>query len=311
LSTYLFSGLTIISNFVIPELPFSNHNKGEFLFNLESAQQQSSRAFWSHHWLSGSEQVLSYSKQDSYHWLRFPGLADFRISDNVKEISCYPTPETTHETVRHLLLDQVLPRCMAHRGKIMLHASAVWLEEGSLLFIGESRAGKSTLAGYFHKTGQPVMSDDVIWIKANKNQILAVPSYGGLRLWEDSLSVLFNAEQSTHSMAHYSAKKRVPLGEHDFLRFGSAIPILALIVLSPPSQSSAGEIRLDPLSHREAFVEIGKKSFQLYLSDPIVIRRHMQALGRIVSRVSTYRLCMPHDYDLLPAVRQKILETVM
>lgn len=267
---------------------------------------------WSHHWLSpGGETLLSYGRQDPYQWLRFRGLADFRISANTKEICCYPLPRVPQETIRHLLLDQVLPRCLAHQGKIMLHASAVRLEQGLLLFIGDSGAGKSTLAGSFHQAGDSAISDDCVWIKESKDQIIALPSYGGLRLWEDSLEILFASEQDSYSMAHYSMKKRVALEGNKVLEYGKGIPILAVIMLSPIHKISALEVILDRLPHRDTFIGILKQTFQLDPMDLERMTRHVQALGRIIPRLPAYRLSMPHDYALLPLVRQKILEAVL
>jgi energy-coupling factor transporter ATP-binding protein EcfA2 len=312
LSIYLYCGQTVVSNIAIPELSQSNNSKTGLLFSLESPKKRSTEPIWFHHWLSPSgEKLLSYCRQDSYHWLRFPGLADFRISANAKEVSCYPLPEVSQETIRHLFLDQVLPRCLAHQGKIMLHASAVRLEQGLILFLGDSGAGKSTLAGNFHQAGSPVISDDCVWIKENKEQIVAVPSYGGLRLWEDSLKALFAFEPNIHSVAHYSSKKRVVLDKNNLLKFRKGMPILAVIVLSSPGQISASEVILDRLSQREAFIVLMKQSFHLNVMDLKRIKCHMQALGRIVLRMPSFRLSMPRDYDLLPIARQKILEKIL
>jgi energy-coupling factor transporter ATP-binding protein EcfA2 len=193
----------------------------------------------------------------------------------------------------------------------MLHASAVRLEQGLILFIGESGAGKSTLAGNFHQVGIPAVSDDCVWIKEGEECLEAVPSYGGLRLWEDSVEVLFGAEQEAHSMAHYSAKKRVPLQENDQPQIGKGVPVLAVIVLSPADQISSPEIILEPLARREAFIAMLKQTFQLDLSDLERMSRHASALGRIVPRLPAYRLSMPRDYSLLPLARKKILEAVL
>jgi hypothetical protein len=309
----LYSGLIIISTIAIPELPLSNQKKAGVQFSLESAQSQSTEHLFSYHWLApDGEKMFSYRKQDSFHWLRFPRLADFRISANIRGISCVPLPDIPQETIRHLLLDQVLPRCLAHQGNIMLHASAVRLEQGLLLFIGDSGAGKSTLAANFHQAGQQVVSDDCVRIREGQKSIVAIPSYGGLRLWEDSLRVLFAAEQDTYySMAHYSDKKRVPLSENDLLKFGEGIPILAVFVLSPATQTSILDVIIDRVPPREAFIAMAKQTFQLDLSDLKRISQHMQTLGRIVPRLPIYRLTMPRDYDLLPIVRQKILEKVL
>lgn len=312
MSKYLYCGLTVVSNIAIPELSQSKNDITKLVFRLVSTQPQLTELFWFHHWLSrDGEELLSYFKRDSHHWLRFPELSDFQISLNTKEIACFPTPETPRETTRHLLLDQVLPRCLAHQGRIMIHASAVKLNPGLILFIGDSGSGKSTLAGNFHQAGQPVVSDDCLWIKEGKRAIKAVPTYGGLRLWEDSLQVLFPAEQNTQSVAHYSTKKRVPLKESDARKFVRGLPILAVIVLSPLGDSQTSEIVLERLPNREAFIALMKQSFQLDVLDMKRMTRHIRALGRIVPRIPTYRLSMPHDYALLPLVRQKILETVL
>lgn len=193
----------------------------------------------------------------------------------------------------------------------MVHASATRLKNGLILFLGDSGAGKSTLAGNFHQAGQPAVSDDCIWIKEGKTAIKAIPTYGGLRLWEDSLDILFPSEQNIDPVAHYSAKKRVSLKENDFPRFSKGIPILAVFVLSPIGDTPVSEINLDRLSQREAFIALMKQSFQLNVLDIKRLKRHMGALGRIVPRIPAYRLSMPHDYDLLPLVRQKILEKVL
>ena len=309
--SYFYCGLPVLSNIAVPELSQSDDDRGELFFTLESARLQTGDSYRANTWRDPSGRVLlAYSNQDSHHWLRFPSLADFRISTNTKKISCYPLPEISRETIRHLLLDQVLPRCLAHQGKIMLHASAVQVEHGLLLFIGDSGAGKSTLAGNFHGAGLPVISDDCLWVKESKDQIVAVPSYGGLRLWEDSLQALFSAVQGTHSMAHYSAKKRVPLNENDLLRFGDGIPVLAVIVLSPPGQTSSSEIILERLAQREAFIALLKQTFQLNLMDLERMTSHMGALGRIVPRLPAYRLSMPRDYALLQIGRASCRDRV-
>jgi hypothetical protein len=309
---YLYCGLPVISNITIPELPHSANDKGGLSFTLELTHSQSKDIFHQTKWLNpNGEIVLTYCRQDDNHWLCFPWLADFRISLNTKKISCYPVPKIPEETVRHLLLDQVLPRCLAYQGKIMVHASAIQHKQGLLLFIGDSGTGKSTLAGNFHQAGNQVVSDDCVWVKEDQTSIMAVPSYGGLRLWEDSLDALFFADEDTSSMAHYSRKKRISLEGNDTNKVSNGIPVLAVIVIAPPEISSGSEVTLDRLSLREAFIAMMKQTFQLDLDDLERVRHHMQALGSIVPKLPAFRLSMPRDYDLLPIVRQKILETVL
>jgi hypothetical protein len=176
--------------------------------------------------------------------------------------------------------------------------------------LGNSGAGKSTLAGDFYRAGHPVISDDCLRIREEEHEILGVPSYGGLRLWGDSLETLFKEATETQPVAGYSSKRRITLMSSDIASSNNGTPILALIVLSPKNACMASEIHLEPLSRRDAFIDLHRQSFQLDPSDLERMTRHMKALGRIVPRLKVFQLSLPHDYSLLPLVRQKILEAV-
>jgi hypothetical protein len=312
LLTYLYCDITLTSNTVLPDLFQTNMGGGGLNFTLKKAREQLSDMTWSHYWYAkNGEPVLLYCKRDSYHLLRFPGMADFQISENAKKISCYPSLGLPLETLQHLLLDQILPRCLAQEGRIMLHASGVKLSQGMILFIGDSGAGKSTLAGNFHLTGFPAISDDCLWIKERNGEIVAVPTYTGLRLWDDSLEFLIPHGQASRSMAHYSRKKRVNLNEAANFHTESGLRVVAMIELIPGGQHSASKVLLERLPHREAFIKMLKQTFQLDLKDMERVKNHVRCLGRMVPRIPSFSLSIPHEYGLLPVVRQKILETVL
>jgi len=190
-----------------------------------------------------------------------------------------------------------------------MHASAVQLEKGILIFLGNSGTGMSTLAGVFHQAGQPAISDDVIWVKEDQTgEILVIPSYDGLRLWDDSLKVIFSEEQNILPMAHYSLKKRVLFSSRKLFPGG---PALAMIVLNPTEKLPSFRVHIELLSRRDAFMEIMDETFQLDSLDFEARNFRMQIVGRIVLKLPVYHLSMPQDYAVLPMVRQKILEAVM
>ena len=128
MSIYLYCNQTIASTVPLPALSSATDSTPDFSFRLEVSRPQKKNGFWLHDWLGPSgEKVLSYCKQGDDHLLRFPSLADFTVSLSANQIACYPIPETPLETIQHLFLDQVLPRCLAHQGMVMLHASTVYL----------------------------------------------------------------------------------------------------------------------------------------------------------------------------------------
>ena len=121
--------------------------------------------------------------------LRFPELADFIVEGN--NISCHPRPGCREESLRHLLLDQVIPRVWAHTGHLVLHASAVKLPDGRVIaFLGESGWGKSTLVAALQGADCQLISDDCIHLASCEEGVRLTPSYVGLRLNEDSIKAL-------------------------------------------------------------------------------------------------------------------------
>jgi hypothetical protein len=305
--TYLYCNQAILSNISIPELQQLDTSEKDIIFRVESNQVYPKEHSWLHNWVTAAHEIsLSYCVEDTYHWLRFPSLADFRISTDAGEIVCYPFLETPLRTIHHLLLDQVLPRYLAHQGMLMIHASAVQVDKGLVLFIGDSGSGKSTMAGIFHQSGDQAVSDDCVWVDNRKDKIVGVPCYEGLRLWEDSLHYLFSSEANTHSVAHNSTKRRVSFNHKTLIKAQAGIPVLAAIVLSP----SVSDVILERLTHRDAFIAILRQAFQLNVMDMGRMTRHVQLLGSIIPKLPSFRLSSPRDYDLLPILRNRILEAI-
>jgi len=311
LISYRYCGLPVQSNIPIPELPRFDTKERGIIFKIRHARPPAEDHVWSQHWFSSTgEGILSYCHQDNFHYLRFPGLADFQISPFSTQIICDPIPKIPRETIRHLLLDHVIPRCFAYQGKLMVHASAVRYEHYLILFVGDSGTGKSTLAGKFHLAGQSIVADDCLWIKGGRESVKAISTYRGLRLWSDSLDVLFPSDQKFDLMAHYSSKRRISLSEDDLLEHKDGLPILAVFVLSQADVFQDSDFSLEKLSSRESFIALMKQSFQLDVQDFNRIRELMSKLGHIVSKLRVYRLKMPYNYDLLSQVHKRILETV-
>lgn len=310
-SSFLYCSHPVMSAIPIPELPPSQGSGEGIFFCLESAREQDTDAVWTQQWRASAGQVtLAHRREGETHWLRFPALADFRISADAGDIACYPLPGIAEETIRHLLLDQVLPRCLAQQGRLMLHASAVRLDEGVLLFIGSSGAGKSTLAGNFHQAGHTALSDDCVWLKESGSRPTALPTYGGLRLWEDSLHSILDEDQPIHPMAHYSSKKRVFLTDQATGAAREGYPVRAVIAICPAGETPGADVSLEPLSRREAYMELVKQTFWLNVNDWERITGLTEALGGLIPALRTLRLRMRRAYRILPKVRAAILEAV-
>ena len=267
---------------------------------------------WFMSWtLPTGELWLQCAKDGCGYLLRFPEIVDFYVDAEGREIICAPEPETPMETIRHLLLDQVLPLVLNLKGREALHATAILTPLGVCAFTGPAGTGKSTLAASFFRAGYPVLSDDCLVLEEDNGHILAIPAYPGLRLWEDTLDALGENLSLSRPVAHYTSKKRLVLDSplSDFPK--GSYPLIRIYSLVR-SDVNDGNISLsstiiERLSLRAGFMELIQTVFRLDINDRSMLLRQFRFLERIVPRVPVRRLHVPNAFSSLPTVREAII----
>lgn len=279
---------------------------------LSQPQEVESEYDWFHDWLDPSgEVVLSCARVGEDYCLRFRDLADFWISRDCERITAYAANAIPEESIRHLLVDQVIPRVIAHRGHTVMHCSANLVADRAILFIGDSGAGKSTLATSLYRQGYPLLSDDCLLLQASGNGLLAVPNYAGARLWTDSLEALFDGEQFGEPMAHYSNKRRLIIPE-EAASSAKWLPVQAIFLLDTfPSSEGRLAVTVEPVSGANIMVTMLKNSFQLDMTDSTRISGQFAELGRIIaSGIPIFRLEYPHQHDFIHQVHDAVISVL-
>ncbi|MBK9316712.1 MAG: hypothetical protein IPM55_21055 [Acidobacteria bacterium] len=206
---YRYCDISLGSNIALPELPLSVDNRPEVSFRCLHASSliPDSPAWIDRHSLSDIDSFLVIEKQESAYLLRHFDLADFIINGQGTEIECRMQKALPEETIRHLLLDQVLPRLLSHQGRLMVHASAVLTSKGIIAFLGDTGWGKSTLAASLVQPGVSLMTDDCLSITEIEGTLFGIPAYTGLRLLPDSLGRLYPDSPEVMDFAHYSEEE--------------------------------------------------------------------------------------------------------
>jgi hypothetical protein len=280
---------------------------------LSEVEFEATTSNWVHDWyLPNGEPWLSITKEEAGYLLRFFNLANFLVCANGREIRCYPLPATPVETIRHLLLNQVMPLVLGQQGQLILHASTVLAPEGALAFVGQTGWGKSSLAASFVNRRLPLVTDDCLLLKYNVGEeergLLGIPSYPGLRLWSDSIEAIFAQEIRLDNVAHYTQKKRLIL-DHTQLQFCSdPVPLNRIYLLAAPAEREMAEnITIDPLTPREAFMKLMPYIFRLDITARTLLKQEFEHLGDIVTLPIFYQLTFPQDLSLLPLVQEAIL----
>lgn len=312
---YRVYGLSLVSDTPLPELnpgydnidPKSPEVRVKYLGRHESLP---SSPHWLPLWtLPSGEPWLSCAKYEGGYLLRFPNLADFSVDDE-GEIIRVAASETPADTLRHLLLDQVLPLVLNLKGCESLHATAVLTPMGVCAFAGPTGVGKSTLAASFLQAGYAVLSDDCLVLKEEGAQILALPAYPGLRLWEDTIEALSEDLYRFFPVAHYTSKKRlVPLRHSDtFLLDPHPLARIYFLVQRNETEKESRFVHpvIERLSCRDGFMELIQFAFRLDVRDRAMLLRQFHFVEEVITRVPVRRLRIPNAFSSLPAVRQAI-----
>jgi hypothetical protein len=256
-----------------------------------------------HQWrLPDGTRWASVATSEGEHVLRFRRYARFVVSDQGRSIRWHAPPATKPETIRHLLLDQVMPAVAFEHSLIGLHASAVVIGGMGVAFAGPASRGKSTLAASFAADGHAVVTDDSLMMEWRRPDPRAVPSYPSLRLWKSTADRLLGSTPGLTPVAEYTSKLRVGLraGAVRFRRRPVCIGKIYVI------ERRAGAVRIDALSTRQAYIELLKTTFRLDPLDRAAARREVAALAAIVQLVPVARLRVPLELDSLTGVRRAI-----
>lgn len=248
---------------------------------------------------------LSSTKTEKGYVLRFAQLADFFINQTSGVISFCSRPDTPPDSIRHLFLDGVVPLLLSLGGCGILHASAVLTPYGVGAFLGETGAGKSTLAGSFQHLGCAIVSDDCLVLDKDEHGFYARPSYPGVRLREDSLSHLAVKGTATLSVAHYNSKRR--LNSVPFA--GQPHPIKAIYCLQRVNQVQRGmpESVVETLSGHHRLIEVLRYLYCLDPYDPDMLVKQFKLLESLVSVVPVFHLAIPDGFRHLSRVCENVL----
>jgi hypothetical protein len=120
-------------------------------------------------------------------WL--PGSGRFLIEAG-QRIIAEPAPTAAPEDVRAILLGPCLAALAHQRGLLVLDGSAVESQGQSVVFVGNSTPGKSTLAFGLHQRGFKALCDELAVFELIDGEPHLCPSVPRLKLWDNVLKAL-------------------------------------------------------------------------------------------------------------------------
>lgn len=315
---YCFLGQVIRSDIVFPELePFSGKSAEVIL--LKRRELDLTRFDLVHHWQDGDEIQLSCLRSGDDYCLVVPDMLDALVSSSGLQVDYEPSMMLDDASLHHLLLDQVLPRVCSFLGESVIHASCVGNEDGAVAFLGTTGQGKSTIAAAHVAEGFLLLSDDCVRLIDDQPQhewsahpetsldhpVLIEGSYPGIRL-DPALGNHFSSTLSPGSaMANYSSKLRYQIGDSSSVR--GPLPLRAVFLLTSSAEPSVSSVQ-----GAEAVMALVHETFVLNPMDrQVAEERIVRHSGLLAQGVPVFRLGVPHDLDVMPAVLSLIKDTLV
>ena len=236
--------------------------------------------------------------------LRFPGLADFAVSEDGYEVRSYPVPGIREDTVEHIYLNQVLPLALSRQGKLVFHASAVEINHSAIGFMGVSGRGKSTLAASFAGSGFRFLTDDGLLLEKSAYTYRVQPSHPSIRLWDDSLQALVREAAAPVPPLQYTPKTRI--FSNEMLPFCNEARRLRRVYFL--GDGSTSDLSIEQMKPSEALIGLLNHSFLLDIEARDLIAKHFDELTQLVEMPIHYRLDYPRRYEDLSRVREAIIQ---
>ncbi|MDB5035816.1 MAG: hypothetical protein JWQ98_3057 [Chlorobi bacterium] len=211
------------------------------------------------------------------------------------EVIVDPVGDADERVLRLYLLGPVLGLLLQQRGRLVLHGSAVATASGVAAFLGESGAGKSTIAAGLHRRGYPAVADDLVSIDPAHEPPAIDPGFPLLKLWPDAAAGL-GYDPLVMPILRPDAEKRALELHGDF----PSAPLHPLRIYA----ITTGETNaIEPLTPRDGMIELMRHS---YIA-PILERMgaapaNMMQCAGLAARVPVLRLHVHRSITALPAL---------
>lgn len=227
--------------------------------------------------------------------VEFPGRATFELSR--QDVALLADETGDPGLVAHLLLDHVMPRVIALRGDLMLHAAGAIGPSGRAhLVLGKTGAGKSTTVAGLASAGWTLLDDDGIRIVETDDGPVAMPGTGGIRLDPASANVLLPDAQQGHPMAKGHPKSRFPAEGGGFRMAQAPAHVAGVYLLQ---RTGVRKPRVESFGLADAVSTIVEHGFQVADEPAAIARQAFERATAIAAAVPVWRLLHSPGLDRL------------
>lgn len=277
-------------------------------FYSQTQRPQGFRTLASGRWLPYPQTALPYPTDDDV-WraedgtllgFRFQDTSEFVFSADGRHIWVSWDDSIAFDHVAAHVLNSALGFNLRLRGYACLHASGAVVGDRAVLFVGDSGMGKSTTAGFFARSGCPLLTDDFAALRSDDGQIWIDPGYPSVRLFMDSGQALVEdaSPDTLTPIAPNRRKHYLSLAASGFPFAESAAPLGLIYLLA--GRAEQVESRLVPPI--QALVELMHHLYPWAMAGTPEHERDVKGLAALAQQIPVRRLVLPNRIDKLNAV---------
>ncbi|MEH6604229.1 MAG: hypothetical protein V7711_01495 [Pseudomonadales bacterium] len=298
----------ISTDILLPELEATSSVADALVVQRADFGAEQRPSVWMRQWNEG---FVSVARTAEGYWVCYADMVDFLISPDRQQVKYHPAAGLPDASLRHILLDNLLPMVLGDKNGLIIHASAVVLPGGqAVMFCGNSGAGKSTLASYCYTQGAQLLTDDCLLLRQREGRLYCVPNYHGVRLFADSDRYVLKNAYSDTDVSHYTSKRRQAISRPTGVSSASESALAAVFMIDGGNEL-ATEVEAKRVSGLDSVEGMLSQVFSLDPTDRLIASNrfaHIGALGQVDA--GFYRLHYPRDYHRLEEAYQAVLATV-
>lgn len=257
-------------------------------------------------WMEQVDSEDDFIVKPNWIMFRIEEVALFLI-ENGNRIVFSPFDGANKDEIRLYLLGSSMGALLLQRKILPLHGSAIAIDGKAYAIVGDSGAGKSTLASAFLQRGYSLLSDDVIPVSLNENNIpIVTPAYPQQKLWLESLNQFGMTSNHYKSLVAREDKFAVPIPSQ-FAR--DSLPLAGIFELVKSEEYE--EITLQPIQDLERFYKLYYHTYRnFFIPEAGLMDWHFAMSSKMLNKICFYQLCRPTNQFTAHHLTDLILNTL-
>ncbi len=225
----------------------------------------------------------------SHFHLAYSDATEFIVNRSGTEVWARWPDDLTLEDTATYLLGPVMGFVLILRGITCLHASAIAFDDQAIVLLGPQAAGKSTTAAAFARSGYSILADDIVAIADRGDSFLVQPGYPRLRLWPDSVNILYGASAALPLLTPHWEKRYLELMDRDYKFQQRPLPLVAVYILGERSDDPASPF-IQSVSASNAMMTLVANAYATYMKDKAMRAQEFDLLSRVSTQVPLRRV---------------------